>query len=437
VYVRTDAFGNPDSIRSRRFNAAEGQFEDDEVAVSQPSAAVRAFTELRVQFDAAGTTAVAVWAEKVLVFALGQTKSVHAAVYREGAWSPAQQLSVPLPGDPTAQLPDVAFDDAGNAMVVWTHPTLQTVSRRLPAGGEQWQPSLLVSGLVDVGGNTWSHQRLRLAPLPGGDFALVAAETGPRPPPASGSGSYVAVYRYFAAEATWTYGNRQGATLLYYMPDAPQSGNVAEFDLSANDAGRLVLAWAHDYGVSTQVPPLPSRRAIHLARFDPASGAWTTVQEPADVISTGTTPSDGPGWRSAFPAAVVGPAGDALLVWAQETLVDGSFFGVRSRALGAASATFDGAPEVVDASTGAMTGVLLARGTGTRCLAVWSLQAATGPAVRYAASAAQGATFAAPGAVTATSASEKQSIEALAFAPDGTAIALSRRNLDIYVNRFK
>jgi hypothetical protein len=423
VYLSRDAGL---SIRSRRFNAGTGVFEAETIVHAlSPNVAVDV-GDLQVKFNAQGTVAVAVWlAQNTL-----NSKIVFAEVYRNGAWQGAQPLSIVDQEDGTdAAFVDLAFDaQSGDAMVVWTDPLAATPATRfsrLRAGQTLWDAPRTVVSLKANAQLLWSHRALRLAALPDGDFMLVAVEKGPRPVTLNGDATYLAVYRYRANLDQWGPGNGSSfGQALYFLPDATTDGVVAEFDVAVNQAGQLLAVWAQDRAPSTQIPPQPRRRSIELARFNPASGAWSAAQSTVDVTSIGTNPADSPGWRSGFPCAAIDAAGKAVIVWAQQDLVNnGDALSLHTRRFDAAANTFTDGPDLIAATSGVGAAPALAINSEGDVLAVWSHAPSNqNTQVRFALRVANAATFSAPGLAGLDVAGRAQ--PALAFGPDGKAIAL-------------
>lgn len=247
---------------------------------------------------------------------------------------------------------DVAFDaSSGDAMMVWTQESpggggRATMSSRLRVPQTGWErPQQVINLALD-----WSHSRLRLAALPNGDFMLVAMENGPRPVGhGTGSGSYVAVYRYSKVGNLWRNGNQFPSVVepLYFLPDAPAEGQVRELDVATNRNGQVRIAWSHEHPAD---PKSPQRRSIRLAHFDPLTGGWTVAQDSVDVPAADSAPDSSPGRLSIFPRIVVDDTGNALATWAQQDFVGSGEMSLWYRHFAVSGGNFAGAPRPIDGS---------------------------------------------------------------------------------------
>lgn len=268
---------------------------------------------------------------------------------------------------------------------------------------------------------------------------LVATEIGPRPVGhGAGSGAYVALYRYSKATDTWGYGNQRASAAdpLYFLPDAPVDGNVREFDLAFDAAGRITLAWAHDHPAGAAAEP--ARRSIRLARFNPMSGAWSVMPESVDTPSTDTSANGAPGWRSYFPRLVMDTAAGAWMTWAQDEFVGSGKKGLWTRRFDAGAFGFSAAPRKVEGAGSVKGPAAVALDAHGNVMAVWA-QSEAGTS-RY----SLHATYcASPAAVCGTAAlveaSDVDSVDddeaVAAFAPDGRGLALWPQGPNIFFNR--
>lgn len=427
-------FDGQSAIVATRFMAGTGQFEDFFFLLFSVGAPQQ-LTNLRLRLNESSNAAVAVWTTEA-----PGVGNVFAAVYRDGVWQEPQNVS--QLADSMAGGADAAFDAAtGEPVVVWTQETAPGVRTteysRLRTGKAVWDPPHQVINL----GTTWSHSQLRLVPLPQGDLMLVATENGPRPAGhGTGNGAYVALYRYSKGADTWVFGNQHGSAPnpLYFLPDAPEDGQVREFDLAVNAAGRIALAWAHEHPASAA--PEAARRAIRLARFDPLSGAWSVTAESVDTPSTDTSSSGAPGSRSFFPRLVMNAGGNAWMTWAQDEFVGSGKKGQWTRRFEAATSGFSSAPRKLEGASGVKGQASVALDTQGNVMAVW---AQSGTSTLR--SSLHATYCVSPAAVCGPAVlAEANDVDAVdddeavaAFAPHGTGLALWPQGANVHFNRLE
>lgn len=244
----------------------------------------------RLGFDAAGN-ALVLWAQN----SLGRT-SLWARRYSvaSGQWSAAHQLSSEAAG--SAHLPDLAVDQAGNAIAVWQQDDGRATHfdgwlAQYASAADSWSAARRFTD----GGNSAFGVRVALNAEGAGLLAwqqLRGDGTAPASQPVD-----IAVRRLSTAGAWGALGlvnaDGLGQPLTAYV-----FGRLA---LSVNAGGAAAVLWS-------QRPTLLQPMAVAAALYQPANG-WL----PASTI-TRTLNED-----SHSPQVALDAAGNAIAVWQQQT----------------------------------------------------------------------------------------------------------------------
>jgi hypothetical protein len=238
--------------------------------------------DMVIEHDVLGNGFV-VWTAGTTVWAAHRPPGVR-------TWSSAVVLHNPTGPSTAPENPDIAVDDQGNAVVVW--------SRHAPTAPQ------MIGGIVEhayfvAGSNAWTQA----AAVPGAVNALYPAVVMDRLRRVTVMWSesvldatfFVKVAHYDPARvpASWTGPHSIGGT-----------GNGAgsrEDDLVVDRDGNVTAIW--DF-INTQ--PQPHRYSVVVARYTPASGAWTG----GDILELGDGNASGS-------QLAVDDAGNVFAVWSQ------------------------------------------------------------------------------------------------------------------------
>jgi hypothetical protein len=254
---------------ARRFDPSTGQFG---ASTQLTGADSTASGTARVRFGPKGK-AIAIWAERE------PSGNVHikARVFAAGEWqSGTAILSSGGTGVLTARQPDIAFDDAGNAVAVWTEEIAafdiksSMRSARFVDQGGTWLASEAVTGqhtglTRDIGA--------RAAFIKNGDAYIVVA-TRVQADLGGGSSSLVA-YRCAVLNPN-KFGCLNGGNGGDRLPAPVGSlaGDALEFDL-ASSAERIQVAWQHKYASN-------ARTSVWTTTLPDNELTWTSAQ-PVDL----------------------------------------------------------------------------------------------------------------------------------------------------------
>ncbi len=291
----------------------------------------------RLLFDGSGN-ALMVWTQ-----CSNGSSSVWVSRLRANSagWAPAQQLSPALAG--SARQPDLAVDQAGNALVVWQ----QSDGRSYHADGwaayyaadrDSWSSAALVSDGVN---NAYG---LRVALNPAGQGLLAWEQE-------RGDGSAIDAQpvdvwvRQVGTAGSWGTGSIVSAS-GGHADTAYVYGRLA---LAVNAAGNAAVLWSRRL-----LPSLPM--VVQAALFQP-SGGW----QPATTITLDTNED------SHEPAVALDAAGNALAVWQQQTAY-GAYGGSNHYVAGVGWGT---AGHFVDSKLGDMIGPGLAMDGAGKATVVW------------------------------------------------------------------
>ncbi|MEZ5416650.1 MAG: hypothetical protein R2708_04835 [Vicinamibacterales bacterium] len=233
----------------------------------------------QVAFDATGH-GFAVWTQDDgVAFAVWRAEYVPAF----DAWLIPEQLSPP---GQWAQIPRIAMDSAGNALVVWirwTDPVYELVGRRFVAAGQYWSAPVTIATIGEGGAGP------ALAITPGGD--AIAIWTGVTSSAPVGAGIFAA--RYLAASNAW----------LPAVGVSSPTDFAFLADVALAPGGDAVAVWLVEVTETTE--------AIQTARFAAATGTWQT---PVTRSAAGTFADDG--------AVTIDDAGNAVVAWQRSTLAE-------------------------------------------------------------------------------------------------------------------
>jgi hypothetical protein len=320
----------------------------------------------QVAFDPAGN-ALAVWFRPD-----GANDRVQAAFRPAGgSFGPAQDLSA---AGADAFTPRVAFDPAGNAIVVWSRPSggsrriqasfrpaggnFEAAQNLSPAGGDAFEPQIA----IDASGNAlaaWrrfdgADYRVQAAFRPAGG-AFGAASTlsaagggteGPRIAFAP-AGNALVVWRRFNGANFRIQARPRSAAGAYGVTQnlSPLVGNAQRPEFAFDGSGNALVVWPRDDGANLRAQ----------ARFRSAAGALAGIQ----TLSAA-------GGNAFGTQVAMDEAGNALVLWSR---FDGADFRVQAR-LRAPGGGY-GATHGLSAAGGGASESHVAFDTGGNALTVW------------------------------------------------------------------
>lgn len=253
-----------------------------------------------------------------------------------GAWRlPAMPLSPP---GQWAQAPRIAFDAAGNALVVWvgwTDPVYELLGVRYSGATQTWSAPVIIATIGEGGAGP------ALAITPGGDaLAIWTALTSSEP---LGLGVFSA--RYLAASNAWAAA----------VPVSNPSEVAYLADVAMAPSGDAVAVWTVMVSETTE--------AAQTARFLAAAGTW---QLPV-TRSAATTFVE-------YTTVAVDGAGDAVVAWQRTPLVEVTRYDAGSDTWSAAAAISVGS--VLD-------GPALASDADGNTVVLWRVSGGAVEATRY------------------------------------------------------
>jgi hypothetical protein len=320
IWVQSEALTGIEVERkvfARRFNAQTGQLEAPQsIGLSN---ARRSIDDVRIKFNNQGR-ALALWRQKSQI--AGESNLV-ASIYspQSGQWTTSElTANGTTSGLDSADEPDIAFDPAGNAVVVWVKTTRAssttfTVDTSLMEARLAAQSTTWTFGTVFGPSTAYRYSQPRVAYAANGDILLVALETNS----ASLVPSRPALYRYSTSQG-WHAGHVIDGQPSYYfekLADEPDGASQG-LDLASNDAGDIAIVWQHRFTTSDGT----GRSAIFTSALTP-SGAWT-ARRMVDVGAADDLPSGGKSGKSSlYPRIALGSQGKALIAWQQEDVKGG------------------------------------------------------------------------------------------------------------------
>lgn len=226
----------------------------------------------RVGVDAAGN-AIALWSE------LGPTPFGTGSIVRTarfdvaaGRWGSPQTI---VASSRSQLARDIVVDDAGNALAIWS---ANPISVTIALGASRY----------DAATGTWSDA----TPAPTGllTAATVAMNRGGDAVLCWTVMSFnLACRRYLAAGAAW-------------QPIESVGGSGGLVDVAIDAAGNVQAVWLEG-------------SAVRTARFDAATGMWSTAVDLDTTVPTASVPS---------PQVAMNEAGDAVAVWSRGAVLQAS-----------------------------------------------------------------------------------------------------------------
>jgi hypothetical protein len=393
---------------------------------------------LRIRFNAAGDTALAIWTQKAGIDSGTSinARDLMAAQYSSGQWSPAVNVT----NYPNASgfgtyaevdsQPDIAFDAEGNAVAVWTDLQLnlsvkshRTMAARFNKAHSTWStPEVIFDNTNDAQGD--ANPRVA-AILPNKDIVVAAFWALNKVP---------VLYRYSATGTPgWTAGNITASNAPSYLLEGVPAGAAdSHFDLATNAAGQATLVWQHSY------PGASGRQAIFMSRLDPATGRWSPATA-VDTTAADAGSNNETGKNSTAPRVVGDDAGNAFIAWLQQNDRGSMVDSVHALRFDAALNAFEGQPKRVQASASGATGApALSLDAAGNVMLLWRQTQTSGGVASVFASRydVQATTFGAAMPVERDDESTTDE-QAITFAPDGTATAVWTQNKRVMFNRFK
>jgi hypothetical protein len=258
---------SPGGVTCRSYVAATATW-------STPQTVTSVFAStLDVEIDGAGN-GIAVW-----LTSNGVTVQAARFVAATSTWLSPVDLAAGLPS-PGVPGPQLAMNDAGDAVATWTRGTALEASR-LPAGASAWTPSATLSTPL-----SFANEAARAVVAPSGNVTVAWVQTGPGV--RASLPRFVAVSRYDVTSATWTPMTIQGQSGFAYGPPA----------IDGDPQGNVHVMWSRSLAS-------PGIRLL-AARFTSATGQWTTVTDLSAVNQAAYNPD-----------VAVDDRGNAIATWFQ------------------------------------------------------------------------------------------------------------------------
>jgi hypothetical protein len=249
----------------------------------------------------------------------------------EGAWGTAEMID-----DDTkdASTPQIAFDNSGNAIAVWSQNNGITNSiwaNHFDGSTAEWSAAELIEGEA---GDATSPQ--------------LAVDS---------SGNAIAVWSQSNGITNSIWANRfDGIVWSAAESIEANAGNAASPQVAFDSSGNAIAVWSQSEGL------LPSTDNIMANRFDSTTAAWETA-ELIESINTGD---------AAFPQVAFDSSGNAIAVWQQN---DGSVDNIMAN-------RFDGTvesdgfgwgdAELIETGAGNASSPQVAFDNSGNAIAVWS-----------------------------------------------------------------
>lgn len=231
---------SPGGVTCRSYVAATATWSTPQIVTTQFA------STLDVEVDGAGN-GIAMWLASSGVTV--QTARFDAAT---SMWGAPVDLAAGLPS-PGVPGPQLAMNEAGDAVATWTRGTTLEASR-LPAGASAWtSPTTLSSSL------SFNNEAARPVVAPSGDVTVAWVQTGPSV--RATVARFVAASRYDVTSATWTYTALPDQTGFPYGPPA----------IDVHTQGNVHVVWSRSLAS-------PGIRLL-ASRYTVATGAWTTVTD--------------------------------------------------------------------------------------------------------------------------------------------------------------
>ena len=209
----------------------------------------------------------------------GSTFQIFRSEYRDGSWSDPTSLTDNISPDGEdavfSSAPDVAIDNAGNAIVVWVQfdGTTDQVFRSEYRDGAWTDPADLSDSISNSGGVV---RNPKVAMGGNGDAIIVWEQLG-------------GVYRTEYRKGMWTDPHQV----------APSGGNACFPNVDMNDHGDAIIVWDQEKGFYPQI-----------YRSEYRNGSWTDPASLSDNISPD-------GSTAIFPEVTLNNNGEAIIVWRQ------------------------------------------------------------------------------------------------------------------------